>query len=325
MKKIKQQNGIALLMAIMIVALVAIISVDMITQRQLQIYRTANLYFRDQAYQFCLGIERWGISALYQDFEKDKKESRMVDTHQDIWNTALVDFDVEQATIEGEIFDLQGRFNLNNLILDGKVQVKWMASYKRLLASLDLPVSLADTLADWIDTNEQPTGSSGAEDIYYIALPAPYRAANQPLVHLSELLLIKDYSPEVYNTLKPYVFVAKLVTPVNINTSSVAVLMAVIPSLSDGQADSLISQIQSEPFLSVAEFLKESAIEDKAIEVSQVSVLSNFYVVNSHALIDKTKVSLQSVLNRNEQGQIQVISRQETLLYENLSRQKESE
>ena len=325
MKKINRQNGIALLMAIMIVALVAIISVDMITQRQLQIYRTANLYFRDQAYQFCLGIERWGISALYQDFEKDKKESRMVDTHQDIWNTALVDFDVEQATIEGEIFDLQGRFNLNNLILDGKVQVKWMASYKRLLASLDLPVSLADTLADWIDTNEQPTGSSGAEDIYYIALPAPYRAANQPLVHLSELLLIKDYSPEVYNTLKPYVFVAKPVTPVNINTSSAAVLMAVIPSLSDGQADSLISQIQSEPFLSVAEFLKESAIEDKAIEVSQVSVLSNFYVVNSHALIDKTKVSLQSVLNRNEQGQIQVISRQETLLYENLSRQKESE
>ncbi len=325
MKKINRQKGIALLMAIMIVALVAIISVDMITQRQLQIYRTANLYFRDQAYQFCLGIERWGISALYQDFEKDKKESRMVDTHQDIWNTALVDFDVEQATIEGEIFDLQGRFNLNNLILDGKVQVKWMASYKRLLASLDLPVSLADTLADWIDTNEQPTGSSGAEDIYYIALPAPYRAANQPLVHLSELLLIKDYSPEVYNTLKPYVFVAKPVTPVNINTSSAAVLMAVIPSLSDGQADSLISQIQSEPFLSVAEFLKESAIEDKAIEVSQVSVLSNFYVVNSHALIDKTKVSLQSVLNRNEQGQIQVISRQETLLYENLSRQKESE
>ncbi len=325
MKKINRQKGIALLMAIMIVALVAIISVDMITQRQLQIYRTANLYFRDQAYQFCLGIERWGISALRQDFEKDKKESRMVDTHQDIWNSVLVDFDVEQATIEGEIFDLQGRFNLNNLILDGKVQVKWMASYKRLLASLDLPVSLADTLADWIDTNEQPTGSSGAEDIYYIALQQPYRAANQPLLHLSELLLIKDYSPEVYNTLKPYVFVAKPATPVNINTSSATVLKAIIPDLSDSLADSLINQIQSKPFLSVDEFLKESAFQDKAIEASQVSVLSNFYVVNSHALIDKTKVSLQSVLNRNEQGHIQVISRQETLLYENLSRQKESE
>ncbi|RKZ98493.1 MAG: general secretion pathway protein GspK, partial [Gammaproteobacteria bacterium] len=43
--RLKSQTGIALLLAIMIVALVSIISVNMLTQRQLQIYRTSNLYF----------------------------------------------------------------------------------------------------------------------------------------------------------------------------------------------------------------------------------------------------------------------------------------
>ena len=73
-KQSYKQKGMALLMAIMIVALVAIISVNMLTQRQLQIYRTANLYFKEQAYQYTLAIERWVISVLTQDLEREKKE-----------------------------------------------------------------------------------------------------------------------------------------------------------------------------------------------------------------------------------------------------------
>ncbi len=311
-------------MAIMIVALVAIISINMLAQRQLQIYRTANLYFKEQAYQYSLAIESWGTSVLAQDFEREKNKTQF-DSHEDVWNTALVDFDVSQATLDGVIFDLQGRFNLNNLVSGGKVQKKWEASYKRLLKSLNLASGLADTLVDWLDSNEQPSGSSGAEDIFYIALDKPYRAANQPMAHISELYLVKGYDQTVINTLKPHVFVVPdSSVPININTSTAKVLQAVIPGLLDDQAETMLSQIENTPFIDIESFLKDAIIQDKAIEPKQVGVISNYYSVSSHVIIDKISMTLQSILYRDKQGGIRVLGRQEFNWYEkNISEQEE--
>lgn len=315
----KRQNGMALLMAIMIVALVAIISVSMLTQRQLQIYRTENLYFREQAYQYALAIEHWGVSVLSQDLEREKADKLHFDSKLDIWNTSLVDFDVEQATIDGTVLDLQGRFNLNNLVIEGQVDKQWEESYKRLLAVLDLPLYLSDTLVDWLDKNEEPTGSSGAEDIYYIALDKPYRTSNQALVNVSELFLVKNYDKRIIDILKPHVFVTTNVTSVNINTSTVQVLQAVIPGLLADQAQSILTQIEKKPFTDIDQFLKEAVIQDKAIESSQVSVVSNYFSLLSNVLIDKSRVSLQSIVNRDEQGSISVLSRQESIWYEKVT------
>jgi len=300
----------------MIVALVAIISVNMLTQRQLQIYRTANLYFSEQAYQYSLAIERWGVSVLSQDLKREKKNKESFDSYQDVWNTALVDFDVEQATLDGVIIDLQGRFNLNNLVIEGKVNKQWEKTYKQLLSSLGLPLSLSATLIDWIDTNEEVSGTSGAEDIYYIALEKPYRASNQPLVNVSELFWVKGYTKEVINTLKEHVYVATSETAINVNTSSASVLVAIVPGLSSVDAESILTQIEKQPFLTIEEFMKVPAISDKAIELEQISVNSNYFSIISNVTIDKTKVSLQSIVQRSEKGNIQIINRKQSPWYE---------
>ncbi|MCP3851937.1 MAG: type II secretion system minor pseudopilin GspK [Gammaproteobacteria bacterium] len=311
-----KQDGMALLMAIMIVALVAIVSVNMLTQRQLQIYRTANLYFSEQAYQYSLAIERWGVSVLSEDLKREKKNKESFDSYQDVWNTALVDFDVEQATLDGAIIDLQGRFNLNNLVIDGKVNKQWEGVYKQLLSSLGLPLSLSSTLIDWIDTNEEASGSDGAEDIYYIALEQPYRTSNQPLVNVSELFLIKGYTKEVIRTLKDHIYVASDETAINVNTSTASVLVAIVSGLSTVDAESILTQIEKQPFLTVEQFINMPAVSGKAIEQKQISVNSNYFSIISHVTIDKTKVSLQSVVQRSEQGGIEVINRQQSPWYE---------
>jgi len=304
-----------LLLAILIVALVAIISVNMLTQRQLQIYRTANLYFSEQAYQYSLAIERWGVSVLSQDLKHEKKNKESFDSYQDVWNTALVDFDVEQATLDGVIVDLQGRFNLNNLVIDGKVNKQWENTYKHLLSSLGLPLNLSATLIDWIDPNEEASGTAGAEDIYYIALERPYRASNQPIANVSELFLIKGYTKEVINTLKAHVYVASDETVINVNTSSALILEAIVPGLSTVDSESILTQIEKQPFLTIEEFMNVPAISDKAFELDQIGVNSNYFSIISHVTIDKTKVSLQSLVQRSEEGSIEVINRQQTPWY----------
>ncbi len=307
---LKKQQGIALLMAIMIVALVSIVSINMLTQRQLQIYRTANIYFKDQAYQFCLAVERWGLSVLIQDY----KQTGEYDSTKDVWNKKLDKFAIEQATITGVIFDLQGRFNLNNLVLNGKINPKWFASYKRLLNSLKLPLSLADTLLDWIDRDEQAM-TNGAEDIYYIALDHPYRAANQPLNNVSELLLIKGYSEKIVQRLKPFVFTADEKTAVNINTSSSVVLQAVLSGISESQAVTLANSLRVLPMQKIADFKKLPSVKDIAFEEDFLSVSSNYFAINSYVLIDKIQVNLQSIIYRDNNGFILVRSRHESLDY----------
>jgi len=307
---LKKQQGIALLMAIMIVALVSIVSINMLTQRQLQIYRTANIYFKDQAYQFCLAVERWGLSVLIQDY----KQTGEYDTTKDVWNKKLDKFAIEQATITGVIFDLQGRFNLNNLVLNGKINPKWFASYKRLLSSLKLPLSLADTLLDWVDRDEQVM-ANGAEDIYYIALDHPYRAANQPLNNVSELLLIKGYSEKIVQRLKPFVFTADEKTAVNINTSSSVVLQAVLTGISESQAVTLANSLRVLPMRKMADFKKLPSVKDIAFEEDYLSVSSNYFAINSYVLIDKIQVNLQSIIYRDSNGYIFVRSRHESLDY----------
>ena len=312
------QKGIALVLAILVVALVSIISMQMITDRQLQIYRAENLYFRSQAKQFALGVERWALGVITQDYLNDKQAALFIDSEHDLWNTVLMDLDVEDAVLDSQIFDLQGRFNLNNLVNDGKLQAQWLLAYKRLLTTLELPEDLAESLQDWIDSDEIPTGSYGAEDVYYMSQDVPYRASNQPLVHLSELLLIKGYNSDVYQILKPYVYVAPETTSVNINTTTAAVLQAIIKGITKAQSETILSQVKTTAYTSVEELLKADVFKDKAVEPGFLTVASDYFVINSRVNIDKTSMSLQSVMHRNQQGISEVISRQESFVYEKM-------
>jgi general secretion pathway protein K len=54
-----------------------------------------------------------------------------------------------------------------------------------------------DSIQDWRDPDENPR-LSGAESDYYLGLDPPYACKNGPLDDISELLLIKGITPELY-------------------------------------------------------------------------------------------------------------------------------
>jgi type II secretory pathway component PulK len=55
-----------------------------------------------------------------------------------------------------------------------------------------------DALLDWQDSDSNPTGSNGAENDYYSALPKPYSCKNAPLTSLDELLLVRGFTPALF-------------------------------------------------------------------------------------------------------------------------------
>lgn len=55
---------------------------------------------------------------------------------------------------------------------------------------------IADAILDWIDEDEEPR-EFGAESDYYSQLPNPYRALNEPLQSVEQLLLVRGVTPQM--------------------------------------------------------------------------------------------------------------------------------
>ena len=86
--------------------------------------------------------------------------------------------------------------------------------------------NLAAVIVDWLDSNEQ-VSFLGAEDNEYLNLSPPYRASNQRMEDISELLLLKGLDFESYEKLHPYICVLESEAGINVNTASAEVLSSI--------------------------------------------------------------------------------------------------
>lgn len=234
----------ALVTALLIVALATIIATGMAQRMQLDIRRTGNLLSTERGYQYARGLELWAIAAL----ELDAEESLGRDSRTEPWASDLPVVPLDEGQLSGRLIDLDGRFNLNNLVVGGIRKTDQIAAFERLLTAVELDPALARRCVDWIDP-DTTAERDGAEDDRYSRRQPPYRAANAPFVALSELRLIDGVSPEVFDRLAPHVTVlppSPQVTAINLNSATVPVLMSLHTSIGrvlaeaihqDGQAD----------------------------------------------------------------------------------------
>ncbi len=107
----KNQRGVALIAVMMVVAFVVLIAVSMSGRLQLELQRQINLQQRQQSVWLALGAEQF-IQRL---LKKSAAGKDTVNLSQE-WATQGAVFPVEQATISGELSDLQACFNLNALL-----------------------------------------------------------------------------------------------------------------------------------------------------------------------------------------------------------------
>ncbi len=108
-----KQRGVALVSVLFVVALTAIVAVEMTERLQLQIHRTTNLTGSRQAYWYAVGAEHYVKQQLKRINEDPNKRSNTIHAGQD-WAKPL-QFPVDGGTIAGELKDLQACFNLNSL------------------------------------------------------------------------------------------------------------------------------------------------------------------------------------------------------------------
>jgi general secretion pathway protein K len=279
----RRQRGAALITAVLIVALAATTAGVMLQRQSATLNQAALVMTRAQADLYAKAGIDWARAVI----AVDPKSTRSVDHLGQAWARPMLGLPVEGAVIGGRLDDAQARFNVNNLVSGNSRNEADIDAFKRLLASLKLSPDLADAVVDWIDTGDAPTGG-GAEDAWYLSLQQPYRAANQPLAQIEELLRIKGFDSKSVNLLAPYVTALPARTLVNANTASEPVLAALLPEMSGEEVRKLLAAREAKPFANL-EDLKSRA------KGAKPETLQNAFDVKTAYFLAEVSVSAEGV------------------------------
>ena len=297
-----RQQGVALITALLIAALVTVAAVAMASRQQLDIRRTGNMLEADQAYLYALAGEAWAEQMLLE----DKKTAAETDTLTEDWATEIPPLPVEGGTVSGKLEDLQGRFNLNNLLDNqGKADAKQVKILQSLLSQVSqaeeevqLSPFIANRIVDWIDADLNAS-ADGAEDLDYLNAAVPYRAANQFMVSNTELAAIAGFSPKAAVALSPLVTCLPEVTKVNVNTAPEMVLMGLHENITPSIASELVEYRQDKPFEDANQFVKKLK-DDYEIELDPqfIDVKTEYFLLSVNAAIGRTELRMYSLLAR---------------------------
>jgi general secretion pathway protein K len=320
-----QQRGVALIVVLLIVAIVALVASNIVSRNQLSVRRTLNLAQYDQAFWYAISAEELAKKILKQDL--DDGEGRV--HRQQYWAQADVVFPAEHGEIAGKITDLRACFNLNALALESKEEENGQPKlplaarqFKAMLEALGMDDFAAErltyTLKDYVD-EDATAGAFGAEDAEYESRRVPYRAANTLLSHRSELRAVMGFTQDIYLKLAPYVCAipGNDRQELNVNTLEVeqaALLVGMLDNqISIGEAESIINQRPGDGFETIDDFWQSSAlnaIKAEPLLKSSFKVSSNYFLLEAGAKVDNAVFRMESVLRRANGNQMQVLTRQ---------------
>lgn len=226
----RQQRGVALLAAIIVIALATVLVVGLLDRGEQSRARTRNVLRAEQTWQLAHGAEQWAASVLARDFE----QAGGIDSRNEPWAQPMPPITLPGGTLNGRLRDATGCLDLNRLGDATSVETQ-LQRLRRLLLLLGRDPDLADAIADFIDADADPR-PRGAEDGVYLRRQPAYRAANRALLHLSELRLVQGIDDETYTLLRPHVCVLPQPAPLNLNFASPQVWMSLHERISEGIA-----------------------------------------------------------------------------------------
>jgi general secretion pathway protein K len=212
----RAQRGIALLTAVVLVALATVVATAIAFDTTLAARRGGGGAAFDEAVQIAAAAEAIAAYAVVE----QRRQGNAAIHGQQVWARPIGPVEVVPgATLEARLQDLQGRFNLNNLTTaEGKVSPEAVEVFRRLLEYAGLEPDWAPYAADWIDDDLNPEGG-GAEDGVYSSETPSYRPPNRVITSPTELLALKDFGPERYAKIAPYVTALPRGTPINLCTA----------------------------------------------------------------------------------------------------------
>ena len=272
-----RQQGAALLMALLTVALIAVLASAALWQQWRTLLVETAERDAQQAHWLLAGAQDWARVVLRED-----ARAGSTDHLAEPWATPLrearlssflaatpggtlnlSDGLAEQVFLSGRITDMQSRLNVRNLVVNGELQATEFRAFERLYQALNLPpAELAQWTAALVAAQQTP--------------PKPQAPLMpQRLEQLSWLGL----SASSLARLAPHITLLPSATPVNLNTASAAVLFASVPSLNLSQAQTWVRERDQHPFESLEDVRTRMGSAARGLSDTRHSVSTRYFEV----------------------------------------------
>ena len=305
------QNGAALLLAMIIVALIATTAAGMVWQQTRAVSIEAAERARAQSGWILSGALDWARLILREDERGSQQRNAAYDSLDEPWAQPLaearlssflaVDKDNNadggpEAFISGAIEDAQSRFNLRGLVDDaGKPVPVQLAALARLCALAGTPTDTADRIAQALGAARLGSGDDAAGG----ASIKPARLSDLAWLGIEAATLAR---------LEPYVDLLPVPTPVNLNTAPREVIVAAIDGIDLGSAQRLLQARQRKAFTRLDDALAQLA-PGTVLDPSRVSVGSAYFRVSGRLRLEARVLEERSLLVRRD-NRVDVLQRE---------------
>lgn len=289
MAKLRNQQGAAIIVALFLTALVAAMAVAMIARFHSDTRRTELLLNSTQSYFDAQGALTWARDLLITNW-KTQQAGRLID------KTPINSVNHEyNAVINNTIEDAQGFFNVNNLS-DKEDQKHFVRLIQMVSPNTETAAAQAivQGIVDWIS----PGIKGSPFDRFYASQNPPYLAPHRPMVSISELLLVKGMTPALYNLLAPHIIALPESTAININNTTVPVLMSLSDKMTLDSAKTLVATTAKMPFATLQQFTNSPIVKNNPVPSGKITVTSSYFLVKSEITIGQQHLLLYTLMQR---------------------------
>ncbi len=234
--------------------------------------------------------------------------------------------DGPEAFLSGTISDVQGRYNLGNLVSGGEVVPAELNSLQRLFENIGVSPSMALVIAEGL----RDAGPGMPNAAAAAAAPAPASGASAPTgAPAGAKTEVKQRQPNPNPPLRPqsieqlawfgvdadslrgmapYVVLLPTVTALNVNTASPEAIAAVIDGLDPSGAQRLVRARERNPFNNVSE-IRTALGENFEPDERRIGVTSNFFEVRGRLRLGSRTLEERSLVQR-VQRELTVLTRE---------------
>ena len=285
----RHQRGLALLMAMLIVVIATTVAVSIVHEEKFTIRKSAHIQRMDRAALYAVGLEDWA-----RIFLKEDREDSEIDSLDENWAIGVPGLPIEGGYLAGYMEDEQAKFNLNSIVISEIA----LNRFRRLCDNLEVDDQFIPALLDWIDQDFDIRYPDGMEENY-----EDYRVANREMVDVSELLLVHNVTPEIYQKLQPHITALPGTSTLNVNTLSEVIFLSLAPDL---DVTKFIKQREEEAYESIEEFIERLQVP---VEIEGLSVDTRYFRAYGQVVQGDQSFNVASLIYRDEKGMTRVLSR----------------
>ncbi|WP_285373865.1 type II secretion system minor pseudopilin GspK [Pseudomonas sp. lyk4-TYG-107] len=305
------QQGMAIISALLIAAVVAVIAAGMLTRQSVS---TRALEADQQRVQ-----GRWvlhGGLEISRQLLWDARQRDPLTRLDQPWAQRL-----NAQGFEGRLEDEQGKFNLRNLVANERVDEAQVQAFQRLCELIGISAGLSQRISQRVIGSypyllnpqiAENTTSKNAFDSGRATSPNVSRKPQNPklpmLRSVDDLRSVEGVNEAVIGKLAPYLTVIPATTWLNGNTATAPVLAAYVPGLSLERAQALINERDAGRwFINRGDFVNRLRMPTLELTSVKVGITSDWFRLRGEARRDQRRVSLDALLHRSEDRLPQVI------------------